>query len=65
MDLFPQFDWTRFYGRVEEAVPEDMPEPLGKDIDVLMMCANDHAGDKRTRNYRTGFVIFCIMAFNN
>jgi hypothetical protein len=27
-----------------------------------MMCNSDHAGDKRTRCSRTGFLIFCKMA---
>ncbi len=40
----------------------DMPEPIGKDIDVHMMCESDHAGDKRTRCSCTGFLIFCNMA---
>ena len=40
----------------------DMHEPLGKDIDVRMICDGDHAGDKRTRRSRTGFLIFCNMA---
>ncbi len=39
-----------------------MPETLGKDLDVRMMCDSDHAGDKRTRCSRTGFLIFCNMA---
>jgi hypothetical protein len=49
-------------GDVEEAIPVDMPEPLGKDVDVCMMCNSDHAGDKRTRRSCTGFLIFCNMA---
>ncbi len=40
----------------------DMSEPLGKDVDVRMMCDSDHAGDKRTRDSQTGFLIFCNMA---
>ncbi len=39
-----------------------MPEPLGKDLAIRMMCNSDHAGDKRTRRSRTGFLIFCNMA---
>jgi len=62
MDSFPQYDWTEFYGDVEEAIPSDMPPPLGKDLDVRMMCDSDHAGEKRTRRSRTGFLIFCNMA---
>jgi hypothetical protein len=38
-----------------------MPEPLGKDLDVHMMCDSDHAGDKRTRRSRNGFLIFGNM----
>jgi hypothetical protein len=53
---------TKFYGNVEEAIPLDMPKPLGKDLDVHMMCDSDHAWDKRTRHSRTGFLIFCNMA---
>jgi hypothetical protein len=34
MDSFPQFDWTEFYDDVEEAILVDVPEPLGKDVDV-------------------------------
>lgn len=59
---FPTYDWTEFYGDVKEAIPHDMPEPLGKDLDVRMFCDSDHAGEKRTRRSRTGFLIFCNMA---
>jgi hypothetical protein len=62
MDSFPQFDWTKFYGDVEEAIPVDMPESLGKDVDVRIMCDSDHAGKKRTRHSCTGFFTFCNMA---
>jgi hypothetical protein len=47
---------------VEEATPPDMPPPLGKDVDLRMMVDSDHAGEKRTRCCRTGFVIFCNLA---
>ena len=60
--MFPQSNWTEFYGNIEEVIPADMPEPLGKDIDVRMMCDGAQAGDRRTRCSRTGFLIFCNMA---
>jgi hypothetical protein len=41
---FPTYDWIKFYGDVQEAIPHDMPEPLGKDLDVRMFCDSDHAG---------------------
>jgi hypothetical protein len=34
---FPQFDWTEFYGDVAEAIPTDMPKPLGKEVEIHMM----------------------------
>jgi hypothetical protein len=57
----PSFEWTEFYGEVEEAIPPDMPPPLGKDIELHMMVDSDHRGEKRTRCSCTGFIIFCIL----
>ncbi len=62
MGQFPQYNLTEFCGNVEEAFPVDMSKPLGKDVDVCMMCERDHARDKRTRCSCTGFLIFCYMA---
>ncbi len=62
LSLFPEYNWSGFYGDVKEVLPPDMPEPLGKDIDVRMMCDSDHVGEQRTRCSRTGFLIFCNMA---
>ncbi len=62
LSLFPKYDWSKLYGDVKEVLLPDMPEPLGKDIDVCMMCDNDHAGEQRTRRSRTGFLIICNMA---
>jgi hypothetical protein len=61
MSSFPTYDWTEFYSDVQEAIPHDMPEPLGKDLDVRMFCDSDHAGEKCTRRSHTGFLIFCNM----
>jgi hypothetical protein len=51
-----------FYGKVEEAIPLDMPTPFGKDVDLCMMVDSDHAGEKKTQRSRTGFIIFCNLA---
>jgi hypothetical protein len=59
---FPIYDWTEFYGDVDEAIPPDMPPPLGKDIDLRMMVDSDRVGDKTTRRSRTGFLIFCNLS---
>jgi hypothetical protein len=47
---------------VEEAIPPDMPPPLGKDVDLRMMVDSDHTAEKRTQCSRTGFIIFCNLA---
>jgi hypothetical protein len=62
MNQFPQYDWTEFYGDVSEAIPPDMPPPLGKDVDLRMMVDSDHAGDKTRRRSRSGILIFLNMA---
>jgi hypothetical protein len=62
LSLFPEYNWSKFYGDVKKVIPSDMPEPLGKDIDVHMMCDSDHSGEQRTRRSCTGFLIFCNMA---
>ena len=56
--MFPAQNWNEFYGDVKEAIPSDMPEPLGKPVDIRMWVDSDHAGEKRTRRSRTGFFIF-------
>ena len=40
------------------ALPPDMPEPLGKEVDICMMVDSDHAGDKTTRRSWSGILIF-------
>jgi hypothetical protein len=47
---------------MEEAIPPDMPPPLGKDVDLRMMADSDHARDKRIRCSCTGFITFCNLA---
>ncbi len=47
---------------MEEAIPPDMPPPLGKDVDLRMMVDSDHAEEKRTQRSCTGFIIFCNLA---
>ncbi len=47
---------------MEEAIPPNMPSPLGKDVDLRMMVDSDHPGEKRTQRSRTGLIIFCNLA---
>ena len=55
-------NWKDFYGDIEEAIPDDVPEPRGKSVVLRAMVDSDHAGDKETRCSRTGFVIFMNLA---
>ncbi len=47
---------------MEEAIPPDMPPPLGKDADLCMMVDSNYAGEKKTRRSHTGFIIFYNLA---
>ena len=60
--LFEHHDWERYYGDVKEAIPLDAPKPRGKCVDIRMHVDADHAGDKKTRRSRTGFMIYLNSA---
>jgi hypothetical protein len=62
MTMFPKQTWKEFYGDIEEAIPDNMPRPLGKPVDIRMWVDSDHAGKKRTRRSHTGFFICINMA---
>ena len=55
--FFPR-DWDKFYGEVKEALPPDMPEPLGQPVVTRLYVDASHANDKTNRRSRTGFFIF-------
>jgi hypothetical protein len=57
-DTILTHDWTDFYGNVQEAVPTNAPDPLGKEVTMRCFVDADHAGDKLSRRSRTGFIIF-------
>ena len=62
LDTFQKHDWTKLYGDAKEAIPPDMPKPLGKEVVMRCFADADHAGNKLTRRSRTGFIIFLQMA---
>lgn len=55
-------DWTDFYPDATELLPPDMPEPLGKSVQMFVFCDADHAGDKVTRRSRAGVLVFLNRA---
>jgi hypothetical protein len=60
--VFMDHDWKTFYGDVKEAIPENAPEPRGKEVDLRLYCDSDHAGDQLRRRSRTGYLVFMNMA---
>jgi hypothetical protein len=58
MSRFKEVDWKPMYGDIKEALPDNSPEPLGKEVDIRVFVDADHAGDKITRRSRTGFIVF-------
>ena len=62
IDTLPKHDWKKFYGDVKEAMPPGMPDPLVKKVAICCFVDTNHAGEKLTRRYRSGFIIFLQMA---
>ncbi|KAL7458731.1 hypothetical protein ACHAXS_000432 [Conticribra weissflogii] len=54
---FPVCDWSEFDGEVEEPVPPNAPEAIGKVVDLCMFVDSDHAGDQCTQQSCSGFLI--------
>jgi hypothetical protein len=50
--------WESFYS-VKELIPEDMPGPRGKVVQMTCWADSAHAGNVVTRCSRTGVLIFC------
>ena len=55
-------DWTRFYQDAKEPMPPNVPKPFGKEVELRGFVDSDHAGDKRTGRFHTGFLIFMNMS---
>jgi hypothetical protein len=62
MSVFKECDWKQYYGDVNEAIPPNAPEAQGKEVDLRLFVDSDHAGDQRTRQSRTGFIMYLYMA---
>ena len=47
---------------MKEAITPNEPEPRGKEVDLRIFVDSKHSGDKITRGYITGYIIFLINA---
>ena len=55
--VFMKCDWSEFYRDTKNAIPVNIPEPQGKEVDIRMIVDNDHAGDKVCCRSRSGFLL--------
>ena len=63
MAKFPRQDWSQsIYGDVGEALPPNMPKPLGREMVMRVYIDSDHAGESLTRRSRTGFIVYLNKA---
>ena len=47
-----------FYPDAKDNLPHDIPEPLGRGVNISCFVDADHAGNKITRRSHTGVIIF-------
>ena len=62
MNAFQRQDWSySIYSspgdEPREAIPPNMPKPLGKGFKIRCFVDADHAGETLTRRSRTGFIV--------
>ena len=55
-------EWKEFYRDAKDAIPLNAIKPQDKVVDRRMMVDSDHAGDKATRRFCTGFMILINIA---
>ena len=58
----PSCDWRGFYPDAKEEYPANLPEPLGRSVQITAFVDSDHAGDLITRQSRTGVLIYMNWA---
>ena len=61
-EFFLVQDWTTFYGKLEEEIPENAPKPRGKEFVIRVFVDASHADNKINRRSRTGFVVMLNYA---
>jgi hypothetical protein len=55
---FPKYDWTDFYGTVNESLPPNAPTPRGNPIQMNVFVEADHAANKISRRSQTGILLY-------
>jgi hypothetical protein len=55
-------DFVVFYPYAKDVLPEEMPEPRGKEVQITMFVDASHAANVVTRQSRTGVLIYVNRA---
>jgi hypothetical protein len=55
-------DFSEFYPFAKDVMPEEMPEPRGKEVQITMFVDASHAANMVTRQSRTGVLIYVNRA---
>jgi hypothetical protein len=61
-DDFPNHDWSTFYADAKEELPPNMPEARGNPVQINCFTDANHAGNRITRRFHTGIIIFVNRA---
>jgi hypothetical protein len=59
---FTSYDWTDFYGNVQEEIPKNAPQPRGKPVQLNVFVDANHARNKLTRRSQTGILLYLNKA---
>jgi hypothetical protein len=51
-------DWSEFYPKAKEGIPNTIPEPRGNEVQMIVFVDTDHTGDERMRHSRTGVLFY-------
>jgi hypothetical protein len=55
-------DWSSFYPDAKDEIPDNMPEPRGKEVQIIAFVDASHGSDLITRRSRTGILIYINRA---
>ena len=62
---FQEHEWKPLYGDFKEAIPNNYPETLGREVHLHMFVDSDHAMDDNMRQFRRGYFIYMNSALVN
>jgi hypothetical protein len=55
-------DWSSFYPDAKDEVTDNVPEPRGKEVQIIAFVDASHGSDLVTRQSRTGILIYINRA---